>query len=58
MVVDSLQVESIIGLDILEAHNYIIDLPNKLLQFRGVSVPLEHHQYSDDSQHIPTEVAL
>ena len=58
VVVDSLQVESIIGLDFLEAHNCIIDLPNKLLQFRCVSVPLEHHQYSDDFQQIPTEVAL
>eukprot|EP00731_Ephydatia_muelleri_P007369 Em0003g1617a len=50
-----IQVESIIGLDFLEAHHCIIDLPNKLLQFRGVSVPLERHQYSDDSQQIPTE---
>ena len=58
VVADSLQVESIIGLDFLEVHNCIIDLPNKLLQFRCVSVPLEHHQYSDDTQQIPTEVAF
>ena len=44
VVADLLQVESIIGLDFLEAHHCIVDLPNKLLQFRGVSVSLERHQ--------------
>ena len=51
VVVDSLAVESIIGLDFLERQGCVVDLPNKLLQVRGLSVPLEHGQYTDDSQH-------
>ena len=58
VVVDCLAVESIIGLDFLERQGCVVDLPNKLLQVRGLSVPLVHAQDTDGSQQIPADVAV
>ena len=58
VVIDCLAVESIIGLDFLERQGCVVDLPNKLLQVRGLSVPLVHGQDTDSSQQIPADVAV
>ena len=58
VVVHCLAVESIVGLDFLERQGCVVDLPNKLLQVRGPSVPLVHGQDTDDSQQIPADVAV
>ena len=57
VVVECLAVESIIGLDYLERQGCVVDLPNKLLQVRGLSVLLVYGQDTDDSQ-IPADVAV
>ena len=43
MVVHSLRVESILGLDFLEEHKCIIDLPKKVLYVAGTSVQLQKY---------------
>ncbi|KAL5509263.1 hypothetical protein EMCRGX_G004601 [Ephydatia muelleri] len=48
-VVDSLKVESILGLDFLEKHHGIIDLSKMVLQLEGVSIQLQHHADSSNS---------
>ena len=40
VVVEMLKVESLMGLDFLEKNNCVIDLSEKVLQFKGVQVPL------------------
>eukprot|EP00731_Ephydatia_muelleri_P004957 Em0002g1133a len=49
VVVDSLKVESILGLDFLEKHHGIIDLSKMVLQLEGVSIQLQHHADSSNS---------
>ena len=49
VVVDSLKVESILGLDFLEKHHGIIDLSKMVLQLKGVSIQLQHHADSSNS---------
>ena len=58
VVVDSLAVEAIIGLDFLESQGCVVDLPNKVLQVKGLLVPLERSQSMDDSQQISADVAV
>lgn len=40
IVVDMPKVGSLMGLDFLERYNCVIDLSEKVMQFRGVQVPL------------------
>ena len=49
VVVDSLKVESILGLDFLEKYHGIIDLSKMVLQLEGVSIQLQHHADSSNS---------
>eukprot|EP00731_Ephydatia_muelleri_P017388 Em0010g486a len=49
VVIDSLKVESILGLDFLEKHHGIIDLSKMVLQLEGVSIQLQHHADSSNS---------
>ena len=49
VVVDSLKVESILGLDFLEKHHGIIDLSKMVLQLEGVSIQLQHYADSSNS---------
>ena len=43
VVVHSLRVESILGLDLLEEHNCVIDLPQKVLYVAGTAVQLQQY---------------
>ena len=59
VVVDSLKVESILGLDFLEKHEGIIDLCKMVLQLEGVSVQLQHHaDNSNSSDMLANEVSV
>ena len=49
VVVDSLKVESILGLDFLEKHEGIIDLSKMVLRLEGASIQLQHHADSSSS---------
>ena len=40
VVVEMLKVESLMGLDFLERYSCVVDLSEKVLQFKGVQVPL------------------
>ena len=59
VVVDSLKVESILGLDFLEKHDGIIDLSKMVLQLEGVSIQLQHlADSSNSSDMLANEVSV
>ena len=42
LVVDSLKVESLIGIDFLEKHGCVVNLQEGVLQLKGISIPLQN----------------
>lgn len=50
IVVDMPKVGSLMGLDFLERYNCVIDLSEKVMQFRGVQVPLSKENDNNRGQ--------
>ncbi|KAL5464025.1 hypothetical protein EMCRGX_G032982 [Ephydatia muelleri] len=46
LVVDSLKVESLIGIDFLEKHRCVVNLEEGVLQLKGISIPLQNTRSS------------
>ena len=58
LVVDSLKVESLIGIDFLEKHGCVVNLEEGVLQLKGISIPLQNTRNSYKSRVAPASLSL
>ena len=58
LVVDSLKVESLIGIDFLEKHRCVVNLEEGVLQLKGISIPLQNTRSSYKDRMAPAPLSL
>ena len=58
LVVDSLKVESLIGIDFLEKHGFVVNLEEGVLQLKRISIPLQNTRSSYKDRMAPAPLSL
>ena len=58
LVVDSIKVESLIGIDFLEKHGCVVNLEEGVLQLKGSSIPLQNTRSSYKDRMAPAPLSL
>jgi len=58
LVVDSLKVESLIGIDFLEKHSCVVNLKERSLQLKGNSIPLQNTKTTQKNRTAQVSVSL